>query len=182
MHRRCTVAAREPSPHRRCAQGQIRRRHHAVAAASPYTRSAAAEASRRRRWLDASEPLLVEPAPPLVGPLAAAARTVIRCRSDPRRRCRSRAAAFGPAPPLVGVAPPSAVLAPPSAWSNRAVAARRIPQPPPSASSPPQSSPPLVGPASAAAAARPDSSAAGRTSFGLHFLDIFTFYFSCCRC
>ncbi|KAK9152055.1 hypothetical protein Syun_010364 [Stephania yunnanensis] len=39
-------------------------------AASPFTRSAAAEASRRRRWLDAPEPLLVEPAPPLVGPPA----------------------------------------------------------------------------------------------------------------
>ncbi|KAK9160916.1 hypothetical protein Syun_007257 [Stephania yunnanensis] len=36
--------------------------------------------------LDAPEPLLVEPAPPLVGPRAAAARTLFRSWSDPSRR------------------------------------------------------------------------------------------------
>ncbi|KAK9088318.1 hypothetical protein Scep_027400 [Stephania cephalantha] len=113
------------------------------------------------RWLDASEPLLVEPAPrrrwldPL--PPLPVGQVPRRRWSELRRLPRS-------------LRRPCAVLAPPSAWSNRAVAARRIPQPPPSASSPPQSSPPLVGPASAAAAARPDSSAAGRTSFGISFL------------
>ncbi|KAK9158363.1 hypothetical protein Scep_004937 [Stephania cephalantha] len=56
----------------------------------------AAEASRRRRLaLHQIRRRRGKPSPPLVGPLAAAARTVIRCRSDPRAAGRSCAAFRG---------------------------------------------------------------------------------------
>ncbi|KAK9161806.1 hypothetical protein Syun_008147 [Stephania yunnanensis] len=141
-------------------------------------------------------PLPPDPPPPLAGSAPLNRRTLLPCAgrslaalSVPaapplpvlRRRCWSRAAAAGPAPPLVRVSQPFRGPCAALPRSLRRHPLRRIPssqlegypQSPPSASSPPQSSPPLFGPASAAAAARLDSSAAGRTSFicGLHFLE-----------